>query len=85
MGKSIVKRLWENLIPILVFYFFLQVLVNFIVFWNDPTWGFGQFGIGVIFATLFLPAWLIIYYGCKIHAKRQHASPNETGGSTANV
>ena len=85
MGKSIIKRLWENLLPILVFYFFIQVLVNFLVYWNDPTWGFAQFGIGVIFATVFLPAWLIIYYGCKISAKRRHASPIENRGSAADI
>ncbi|HME52613.1 MAG TPA: hypothetical protein VKM55_10370 [Candidatus Lokiarchaeia archaeon] len=82
MERSILKKLWDKFIPILIVYFFIEVLVNFILFWNDPTWGFSQFGIGVFFTTLFLPAWLIIYYGCKIIAKRRTSNPNETGGYT---
>jgi len=85
MVISIVKRIWANLIPILLTFFFIMVLGNFIEYWNDPVWGFSQFGIGVVFTAFFLLAWVIIFYACKIIARKREAKTIETGGSAAAV
>jgi hypothetical protein len=41
-------------------------LGNMVIFYNDPTWGFAHFGIGIILTALFPVLWVLIYVYCKI-------------------
>ncbi|MHA1340731.1 MAG: hypothetical protein ACTSRZ_11430 [Promethearchaeota archaeon] len=64
--------MWDNLVPIMIFYFFAEVLVCILIAWDHPQYGFSQFGPLVFISLIFLAIWFIIYVLCgKIAEKRK--------------
>ena len=76
---TLIKRIWNNFVPIIVFCIFLQVFLNILFYYNDPTWDFARYGPGVFIATVFPLIWLAIYFWCKAIARKKH---QERGSDT---
>jgi hypothetical protein len=68
---SLIRRIWNNYVPILVFLFFVQTFLNILFYYNDPEWDFSRYGPGVFLVTIFPLIWIGIYYWCKKIAKRK--------------
>jgi len=63
--KLLLKIIWNNLIPILIIYFLLDVLISILFAWNNTIYGFSQFG-PIIFISLIFPLiWIFIYVLCR--------------------
>lgn len=73
--SSIGRRIWHHLLLLLQVYVFGEILVNFLVYWDHPTYGFSIYGAPVFLVLLFPLAWITIYIYCEVRGRKHPTLP----------